>query len=265
MGDTTFLAVKSEVYQIPGAADIEAALRAGADVRMILLAEDASSSSVEALVERAERLQIPVRRATRRVVTRLSVTEHADALALVGRDPYAGIDEMIAAGGANWLLVGVAYPGNVGMVVRTVEVSGGSGIVVDAKFENEGRKAALRASMRADKFMPVHWDLPWQILDGAEAAGHGIYAIDEEGTSAPWEVDLTGPRLFVVGGENGGIAPDVMKRCHARIRIPMAGFIPCYNLQAAVSAIATERLRQLSDVNSGSRSSGNAKNLRTTS
>jgi tRNA G18 (ribose-2'-O)-methylase SpoU len=48
----------------------------------------------------------------------------------------------------------------------------------------------------------------------------------------------------VVGGENGGIPREVLARCDASIRVPMAGFIPCYNLQAAVSAIATERLRQ---------------------
>jgi tRNA G18 (ribose-2'-O)-methylase SpoU len=59
-----------------------------------------------------------------------------------------------------------------------------------------------------------------------------------------FETDLTGARVFVVGGENGGIPADVLARCDARISVPMAGFIPCYNLQAAVSAVATERLRQ---------------------
>ncbi len=237
--------MEARVYQIPGAAAIEEALRDGAAVRLILVARDAREVDVKAVLQQAERLGIPVRTTSRRAVTRLSVNGVADVLALVGRDPDAGIDEMIAAGGACWLLVGVAYPGNVGMVVRTAEVSGAEGIVVDARFEGEGRKAALRASMRADKFMPVHWAPPWDVLARADSAGHGIYAIDEAGEHAPWELDLCGPRLFVVGGENGGITPEILERCHATIRVPMAGFIPCYNRQAAVSAIATERLRQL--------------------
>ena len=237
--------MEARVYQIPGVEDIAEALRVGAAVRLILVARDASEVEVKGVLRQAERLGIPVRTTSRRAVTRLSANGAADVLALVGRDPTAGIDAMIDAGGACWLLVGVAYPGNVGMVVRTVEVSGAEGIVVDARFDGEGRKAALRASMRADKFMPVHWAPPWDILARAAAAGHGIYAIDEAGQHAPWELDLCGPRLFVVGGENGGIAPEILERCHATIRIPMAGFIPCYNLQAAVSAIATERLRQL--------------------
>ncbi len=239
------LAVEPRVYQISGAAAIESALLEGAAVRLILVARDASEVEVKGVLQQAERLGILVRTTSRRAVTRLSVNGVAEVLALVGRDPDAGIDEMIAAGGACWLLVGVAYPGNVGMVVRTAEVSGAEGIVVDARFDGEGRKAALRASMRADKFMPVHWAPPWDVLARADAAGHAIYAIDEAGEHAPWELDLCGPRLFVVGGENGGIASEILERCHATIRVPMAGFIPCYNLQAAVSAIATERLRQL--------------------
>ena len=237
--------MEARVYQIPGVAAIEEALRDGATVRLILVARDAREVDVKGVLQQAERLGIPVRTTSRRAVTRLCVNGVADALALVGRDPDAGIDEMIAAGGACWLLVGVAYPGNVGMVVRTAEVSGAEGIVVDARFDGEGRKAALRASMRADKFMPVHWAPPWDVLARADAAGHAIYGIDEAGEHAPWELDLCGPRLFVVGGENGGIASEILERCHATIRVPMAGFIPCYNLQAAVSAIATERLRQL--------------------
>ena len=40
-------------------------------------------------------------------------------------------------------------------------------------------------------------------------------------------------------------APMPITSTNRRIRVPMAGFIPCYNLQAAVSAVACERLRQL--------------------
>ena len=235
----------SRIRQIAGVAAIEAALDRGVDVRLLLVRD--GDSGLGTLIEGARARGIEVRSATERVLARLSLCEPpAPVLALVGRDPKAGIAEMIARGGASWLLVGVAYPGNVGMVVRTAEVSGAEGIVVDADFDSEARKAAHRASMRADRFMPVHWTVASELLDAAESAGHRILAIDEAGARRPWDVDLTGPRVFVVGGENGGIPPKVAARCHDSIRVPMAGFIPCYNLQAAVSAIATERLRQLS-------------------
>ena len=88
------------------------------------------------------------------------------------------------------------------------------------------------------------------VTNGHRGYPHAVamfYALDEDGSHAPWDLDLTGPRVFVVGGENGGIPGAVLERCDARVRVPMAGFIPCYNLQAAVSALAIERLRQRGD------------------
>jgi tRNA G18 (ribose-2'-O)-methylase SpoU len=59
-------------------------------------------------------------------------------------------------------------------------------------------------------------------------------------------MDLAGPVLFVVGGERHGIPAEVLAECDDVIRIPMLGFIPSYNLQAAMAAVASERIRQLS-------------------
>jgi tRNA G18 (ribose-2'-O)-methylase SpoU len=237
----------SRVRQIAGVVSIDAALRAGKDVRLLLVAEDARAEDVREVVARAEESGIVVRTATRNVIARLSMVRPAeDALALLGRDPDADLAASLARGGAFWLLVGVAYPGNVGMVIRTAEVSGADAIAIDGSFDHEAKRAALRASMRADKFMPVYWCRAGEILDAARDTGHRIFALDEAATAAHFEADLGGPRVFVVGGENGGIPRDVLARCDERIRIPMAGFIPCYNLQAAVSAVATERLRQTS-------------------
>jgi len=234
------------VRQIAGAAAIDAALRAREDVRLVLVADDARSPDVRELLARARQSGAEVRSATRNVLARLSAPRPpAEVLALAGRDPEASLADSLARGGAFWLLVGVAYPGNVGMAIRTAEVSGADGIAIDGRFDHEAKRAALRASMRADKFMAVLWQQARDVLERACAAGHLAFALDESGSQAHYEADLTGPRVFVVGGEHGGIPAEVLARCDARIRVPMAGFIPCYNLQAAVSAVAVERLRQL--------------------
>ncbi len=233
------------VRQLAGPAAVAAALREGEDVRLLLVQEDARHEDVAELVARANELGIPVRLATRNVVTRLChVSPAEEILALVGRDPDADLEATLARGGALWLLVGVAYPGNVGMAIRTAEVSGADAIAIDGSFDHDFKRSALRAAMRADKFMPVYWRDALGVVDAARAHGHRVFGLDETGEHAPWQVDLAGARVFVVGGENGGIPAEVLARCDARIRVPMAGFIPCYNLQAAVSAIATERLRQ---------------------
>ena len=58
-------------------------------------------------------------------------------------------------------------------------------------------------------------------------------------------MDLTGPVLLIVGGEVRGVHEVLLDACESVVRIPMLGFIPSYNLQAAVAIVAGERLRQL--------------------
>ena len=152
---------------------------------------------------------------------------------------------VLALPGCAWALVGLAYPGNTGFASRAAEVSGADGVFVDGDFQHEGRREALRASMRADRFMPVFWEPALPLLDDARRAGRSIFAIEDVGDAAPWEVDLARPALFIVGGERHGIPREVLDGADRILRIPMHGFIPSYNLQAAMAMVAGERLRQL--------------------
>jgi TrmH family RNA methyltransferase len=232
--------------QLAGPQALEAALDAGWPVRLVLVAASPRDPAVREAVARAAAAGAAVRRASANSLWRLGPGEPAaEVLALVGPDPRAPRDEVMAAGGAAWLLVGSAYAGNTGFALRTAEVSGADAIFVANDFGHEGRREAVRASMRADRFFPVFWEPALEVVRDARAAGRRVLAVEDVGTAAPWEVDLTGPRLFVVGGERHGIPEPVLEACDDALRIPMRGFIPSYNLQAAMAIVAGERLRQL--------------------
>jgi len=235
----------SDVYQLRGPLAIAAALRDGLHVGLVLVQQDHEAEAAEVVALARER-GVPVRVVSPSVIRRMtSLGPPATLLALVGRDPGAGLEAALACKGAFWLLVGTAYPSNAGMVIRTAEGSGAAGIAIDADWDHPARRTALRTSMRADWYMPVLWEPAERVLAAARAAGHRVFGIENTGTRAPWDVDLTAPALFIVGGEANGIPPGLLSRCDDVLRLPMAGFIPSYNLQAAVSFVAVERLRQL--------------------
>ncbi len=237
---------RGAVRQLAGPDAIEVALDSGEPVRLILHRLRSADPRVERLLERARLLGIRTRSAGASVLWRLSrVRPAADVLALVGKRPGPNLEGVFGTGGAVWLLVGVTYPGNAGFAIRTAEVSGADGVVVDAPFDHVGRRQAVRASMRADWYMPVVWADWSSTLEQARRAGFTVVCVEDVGTYAPWEVDLTGPVLLVVGAEEKGIPDELLERCDRTIRIPMAGFIRSYNLQVAVSVVAVERLRQL--------------------
>lgn len=169
-----------------------------------------------------------------------------DVLGLWGPDPHADLEPVLAGPGAFWILAGSAYPGNAGYAIRTAEVSGAAGIAIDAAFPPEQRRRALRFSMHADRFFPVFWERAERVVERACAAGRAVFGLEDVGTQAPWEADLSGRVVFVIGAERNGIPPALLERCDAVLRLPMAGFVPAYNVQAAIAAVALERLRQLS-------------------
>lgn len=224
-----------------GRAAVERALADGEPVRCVVVPEGALAPELETLCARARAAGAEIERAGARRLERLG---GADAVALVGPAPEAELDEVMARGGAVWLLVGASYPGNVGAAIRTAEVSGADGVYVDNDFDHEQRREARRASMRADRFLPVAWQRANAVIGAARRAGKTLVGVEDSGRAAPWEVALAGPLLLVVGGEADGVPPAILRRCDELVRIPMAGFVASYNLQAAVAIVAAERLRQ---------------------
>lgn len=231
--------------RVAGADAVAAALDGGEPVRCVVLPEAAPDARCAAVAARADSAGIAVLRVAPRRFERLRGSRsEARILALVGPDPRAGLAEVMARGGVVWLLAGPEYPGNVGFAIRTAEVSGADGLYVDNDFDHAARREAVRASMRADRFMPVGWARADAVIAAARAAGKRVVAIEDVGTSPPWDQDLTGPLLLVVGAEAGGVPAPVLERCDAVTRLPMAGFVASYNLQAAVAGVALERFRQ---------------------
>lgn len=232
--------------QLSGADEVTRALDTGAPLRLLLVAEDIVDPAARAVVERALELGIPVRPTSARSLWRLGKADPpAEILGLVGPAPDAPREQVLAGAGCAWLLVGLAYPGNTGFAIRAAEVAGADAVFVDAALLHEGRREALRASMRADRFLPVFWEPAGEAIAAARAAGRRILAVEDVGDRAPWQVDLTVPLLLVLGGERHGIPEEVLDACDGALRIPMQGFIPSYNLQAAMAMVAGERLRQL--------------------
>ena len=96
--------------------------------------------------------------------------------------------------------------------------------------------------MRTHRFMPVIFGCDG--LEALESWKGRVVAIEDVGTEEPWDADLTGDVILIVGGENAGISDELLAVADQAIRIPMAGFTPSYNLQAPMAVVAVEALRQ---------------------
>jgi len=231
--------------QFAGYDELRSALDEGIPLRLVLIRRDALDEKASALLHRLERAGVKIRGASRNDLRRMQKSDGEPAmLALSGPDPAAPVAEWMASKFPVWLLSGISYPGNAGYAIRCAEVSGAAGIVLDTEFDGRARRAALRASMYAGRFMPVLWTGAEEACALAEAAGRRIVVVEDCGTRTPWECELDPASLFVVGAEERGVKSSVLDRADEILRLPMEGFIPSYNLQAAMAMVIGELLRQ---------------------
>lgn len=242
-----------ERRQLRGPAAIADALDRGAALRFVLCLDDVCEPYCDAVLARCATAGVAIRRIAEPELRRLVPAEHETVmLALEGPEPASQLQEVMRQPGVVWLVTGCKYPGNAGFVIRNAEVSGGAGVVIAADFDRIQRRDCLRYGMRVDRFFPVHFASAEATLGLAREAGRRIVAVEDVGKQAPWDVDLRDSCLVVLGGEQGGVPQDILDTADTVVRVPMCGFLPSYNLQAAMSVVMGERLRQLAGPRLGS-------------
>jgi tRNA G18 (ribose-2'-O)-methylase SpoU len=227
--------------QITGGEAVLAALLSGEAIEMVLVDREKDTTEIRSLCEQRN---IPLEEGSTNDLWRMSADGFVDALALTGRVPVGDLDEVLKRGGTIWFFDGVTYSTNLGFAIRTAEVSGADAVVLNVAKTHEERRTIRRSSMRADRFIPVVYSTTELILEAVKTHSIRLIAVEDVGTHGPWDEDLTGDVMLVVGAEKEGISEQVLAAADACVLLPMDGFVPSYNLQVAVSVVAVEALRQ---------------------
>ena len=217
------------------------ALEQGVAIDRVLVDREHDTAALRALCEAAE---VPLEEGSTNDLWRMSADGAQVALALTGRPQSETLEEVMTAGGCVWLFDGVEYSTNLGFAIRTAEVSGADAVLLNVSKTHEERRTIRRASMRADRFIPVVYTSTDEILGAVKAHGFRIVVAEDVGEKGPWDENMTGDVILVVGAEREGVSDQVLEAADAVVKLPMDGFVPSYNLQVAVSVLAVEALRQ---------------------
>jgi len=206
-------------------------------------------------VEEAERGRRRVRRAWRAPETPAEELErlcgspdHQGVVAEVDPYPYADPNAMLQrADGLIVALDQVQDPRNLGAICRSAEFAGAAGVVIPERRSAEVTAVVCKASAGAVEHLDVarvrnlaDW------LAEAKAAGFWIWGADADASEAPWDADLSGPTVLVLGGEGKGIRPRVASACDGLIAFPRLGKLDSLNVSAAAAALLFEAARQRS-------------------
>jgi 23S rRNA (guanosine2251-2'-O)-methyltransferase len=164
--------------------------------------------------------------------------DHQGVVAEVDPYPYVGAGELLLK--ENALLVAldqVQDPRNLGAVARSAEAAGAAEVTAVACKASAGAVEHLRIAR-------VRNMADW--LAEAKEAGFWLWGAEADAAQAPWDVDLTGPTVLVLGGEGKGIRPRVATACDGLVAFPQRGRVESLNVSAAATALLFEALRQRS-------------------
>jgi 23S rRNA (guanosine2251-2'-O)-methyltransferase len=213
-----------------------------------LMHERGAGPRIDAIVQRAHELRIPIETVDRRALDRLARGGiHQSVAAELQALPAYTLEELARASAAPLLVVldGIEDPQNVGAILRSVAASGADGLVRQARHAAPLAGAAAKASAGAVAHVRIATVVNIaRALEQLKEAGVWTIGLDATATDTYDQVDYRLPTALVVGAEGSGLRRLVRETCDRLVRIPMAGPIASLNVSVATGIALFEAVRQ---------------------
>jgi 23S rRNA (guanosine2251-2'-O)-methyltransferase len=141
----------------------------------------------------------------------------------------------------------VEDPHNLGAIIRTAHAAGANAVVIPERRAAGLTETVAKAAAGALEHLPiVRVGNLNRALDEIKERGFWIYGVDEHGEQDYDQLEYASPAALVLGGEGKGMHEMVRKRCHAVVRIPMAGKISSLNVSVAAGVVLFDWKRRQS-------------------
>ncbi len=241
-------------FFVEGPRGVLAALQAGAPVERVVHAPELLTSELaRAAIAAAEQ---PVLAVSAAVFRSLSERDNPTGIGAVVRIAERRLAELVVGPDSVFVaLEGVADPGNLGTILRTMDAVKATGLVlVGSDTTDPYHPTAVKASLGALFTVPLAratWDELWAWAAASQVA---TIATSARAEIAFWQAGALGapPLALLLGGEREGLDPAVMARADRRVTIPMAGGVSSLNLAVAAGLLLYEARRD----SLGARASG---------
>lgn len=227
------------------------AIRAGRQIEKIYIQSGLSNDLVKELIQTARQNQAPYTFTPQEKLNRLSSKNHQGVICILSPIDYATLDNVIAnaydAGREPFVLLldRITDVRNFGAIARTAECAGLDGIVIADKGSALITADSVKTSAGALNHLPVcrSSDLKKTVQQLRES-GIRVVACTEKASKLIYEIDLNSPIALVMGSEEDGISPDILRVADELVKIPMKGKVGSLNVSVAAGIAIYETIRQ---------------------
>lgn len=227
------------------------AIEAGKDIDKILIKKDLQGELVGELFDLIREYNIVTQRVPIERINKITRKNHQGVIAILSAVTYHSLENLVPQvyeeGMLPFVVVldGITDVRNFGAISRTCECVGANAIVIPERGSVTVNADAVKTSAGALHYLPVCREKNVvSAIRFLKDNGYQIVAASEKAQITYTQADYTGPIAIVMGAEDTGISPEVLRLCDTMVSIPQFGNIGSLNVSVAAGVMMYEVVRQ---------------------
>lgn len=227
------------------------ALEGGRTVDKLYVKKDLNGELAARLIKLSKTYGVPVQRVPQERLNKITRKNHQGVIALMSEITYHRLDQLMPMlfedGALPFILVldGITDVRNFGAMARTAECCGVNAIVIPQRGSVSVAADAVKTSAGALMNIPVCREPSLvKAVEYLKECGCQIVCATEKASQNYTLGDYTTPVALVMGAEDIGISPEILRVADTRAAIPMFCRIGSLNVSVAAGVMMYEVVRQ---------------------
>lgn len=240
-------------HQIFGIRAIIEAIHAGKEIDKVFIQKDAQGDLMQELMKTMKKNNINFSYVPVEKLNRLTHNNHQGAVASIAPISFVSLETLVESvmesGKKPFFLIldQLSDARNFGAIIRTAECTGVDGIIVQKQGSAPVNGDTVKTSAGAVFNVPIcKVDHIKDAIFYLQGSGIKTVAATEKTESNIYNIDFNQPVAIIMGSEDRGVNPSVLKIVDEKAKLPMFGTIGSLNVSVACGAFLYETVRQRS-------------------
>ena len=237
--------------QIFGIRAIIEAINAGKNIDKVFIQKEAKGELMQELFKVMKSKNINFSYVPVEKLNKLTPNNHQGAVASIAPIEFISIEKLVEqvqeSGKTPLFLIldQLSDARNFGAIIRTAECTGVNGIIVQKQGSAPVNGDTVKTSAGAVFNVPIcKVDHIKDAVYYLQASDIQTVAATEKTESNIYDIDFTAPMAIIMGSEDKGVNPSVLKIVDHKAKLPMYGTISSLNVSVACGAFLYEAVRQ---------------------
>ena len=226
-------------------------ITSGKAIDTILMQKGATGEAIYHIRDLAGKRNIPVKYVPVEKLNSITNANHQGVIAFAALVQYMDlqqvIDHVVGEGQTPFFIIldGITDVRNIGGIARTAVCCGAQAIIIPDKGVGALNEEAMKTSAGAlEKIHVCRVNSLMKAVDELHLNGISVLASEMTATTTLEAVDFKTPSAIIMGSEDKGVFPPLMKICDTTFKIPMTQNFESLNVSVAAGIIMYEAMKQ---------------------